>query len=59
MQRSVPCIDNHLEKVVIEVYRGHEWQREMAKFFHRRSKFLKTMEFHCLGNYTTEGFFFF
>uniref|UniRef100_A0A0D9V594 Uncharacterized protein n=1 Tax=Leersia perrieri TaxID=77586 RepID=A0A0D9V594_9ORYZ len=48
--RSVPCIDNHLDKVVFEVYRGHEWQREMAKFLHGRSRFLKVMEFHCMGD---------
>ncbi|CAL4947605.1 unnamed protein product [Urochloa decumbens] len=45
-----PCVDNHLEKVVFEVYRGHEWQREMAKFLHERSRFLRVMEFHCLGD---------
>ncbi|CAL4961593.1 unnamed protein product [Urochloa decumbens] len=45
-----PCVDNHLEKVVFEVYRGHEWQREMAKFLHGRSRFLRVMEFHCLGD---------
>ncbi|KAM0838959.1 hypothetical protein ACQ4PT_060626 [Festuca glaucescens] len=57
-QRSVPCIDNHLQKVVIEVYRGHEWQRDMAKFLHGRSRFLKTMEFHCMddGSGTRECF---
>ncbi|XP_052140154.1 F-box/FBD/LRR-repeat protein At1g13570-like [Oryza glaberrima] len=48
--RSVPCIDNHLERVVFEVYRGHEWQREMAKFLHGRARFLKAMEFHCQGD---------
>lgn len=48
--RSVPCINNHLEKVVLEVYRGHDWQMEMAKFFHGRSRFLKTMEFHCMDD---------
>ncbi|XP_040385093.1 F-box/FBD/LRR-repeat protein At1g13570-like isoform X2 [Oryza brachyantha] len=48
--RSVPCIDNHLDKVVFEVYRGHEWQREMAKFLHGRGRFLNTMEFHCMGD---------
>lgn len=50
---SVPCIDKHLEKVVFEVYRGHEWQIEMAKFLHRRSRFLKTMEFHCIDDART------
>jgi hypothetical protein len=49
-------MDNHLERVVIEVYRGHEWQREMAKFLHGRSKFLKTMEFHCMDDSTREDF---
>lgn len=51
---SVPCIDNHLEKVVFEVYRGQEWQRDMAKFLHGRSRFLKTMEFHCMDDTTRE-----
>ncbi|CAO2178396.1 unnamed protein product [Urochloa humidicola] len=46
----VPCVDDHLEKVVFEVYRGHEWQREMAKFLHGRSRFLRVMEFHCMGD---------
>ncbi|RLN25275.1 hypothetical protein C2845_PM07G21560 [Panicum miliaceum] len=52
---SVPCdcIDKHLRKVVFEVYRGHEWQREMAKFLHRRSRFLKAMEFHCMDDTCT------
>ncbi|KAF8678564.1 hypothetical protein HU200_046180 [Digitaria exilis] len=45
--RHIPCVHNHLEKVVFEVYRGHDWQREMAKFLHGRSRFLKDMEFHC------------
>ncbi|CAM0881557.1 unnamed protein product [Alopecurus aequalis] len=50
LRSSLPsCIDNHLEKVAFEVYRGHEWQREMAKFLHGRSRFLKTMEFHCMA----------
>ncbi|CAO2182990.1 unnamed protein product [Urochloa humidicola] len=44
----IPCVHNHLEKVVFEVYRGHEWQREMAKFLHGKSRFLKVMEFHCM-----------
>uniref|UniRef100_A0A0A8YLU0 Uncharacterized protein n=1 Tax=Arundo donax TaxID=35708 RepID=A0A0A8YLU0_ARUDO len=48
--RSVPCVGNHLEKVVFEVYRGHEWQRDLAKFLHRRSGFLKAMEFHCMDD---------
>uniref|UniRef100_A0ACD5W1V3 Uncharacterized protein n=1 Tax=Avena sativa TaxID=4498 RepID=A0ACD5W1V3_AVESA len=56
MRRSFRCLDNHLKKVVIEVYRGHEWQREVAKFLHGRSKFLKTMEFHCMDDGTLEGF---
>ncbi|RLN23626.1 F-box/FBD/LRR-repeat protein [Panicum miliaceum] len=46
--RHIPCVHNHLEKVVFEVYRGHEWQREMAKFLHGRSRVLKAMEFHCM-----------
>jgi hypothetical protein len=48
--RHIPCIHNHLEKVVFEVYRGHEWQREMAKFLHGGSRFLKVMEFYCVGD---------
>ena len=49
LRPSLPsCIGNHLEKVVFEVYRGHEWQSEMAKFVHGRSWFLKTIEFHCM-----------
>ncbi|CAM0882871.1 unnamed protein product [Alopecurus aequalis] len=50
LRRSVPCIDNHLQKVVFQVFRGHEWETEMAKFLHGRSKFLKTMEFHCMDD---------
>jgi hypothetical protein len=46
--RHIPCLHDHLEKVVFEVYRGHEWQREMAKFLHGRSRFLKVVEFHCM-----------
>ncbi|PUZ54934.1 hypothetical protein GQ55_5G172000 [Panicum hallii var. hallii] len=42
--RHIPCVHNHLEKVVFEVYRGHE----MAKFLHGRSRVLKAMEFHCM-----------
>ncbi|CAM0953568.1 unnamed protein product [Alopecurus aequalis] len=53
MQRSVPCV---LEKVVFQVYRGHKWQRAMAKFLHRRSKVLKIMEFHCMDDGSREGF---
>ncbi|TVU35222.1 hypothetical protein EJB05_17100, partial [Eragrostis curvula] len=45
----IPCVDDHLEKVVFEIYTGHKWQRNMAKFLHRRSRFLKTMEFHCIN----------
>ncbi|CAL4961598.1 unnamed protein product [Urochloa decumbens] len=48
--RHIPCVHNHLEKVVFEVYRGHEWQREMAKFLHGKSRFLKAMEFHCMND---------
>ncbi|KAL6845614.1 hypothetical protein ACP4OV_025109 [Aristida adscensionis] len=55
--RHVPCIDNHLEKVVFEVYRGHEWQREMAKFIHGKSRFLKDMEFHCVDDSGSPGHF--
>ena len=52
---SVPCncIVKQLQKVVFEVCRGREWQREMAKFLHRRSRFLKTMEFHCMDDICT------
>uniref|UniRef100_A0A0A8YSC4 Uncharacterized protein n=1 Tax=Arundo donax TaxID=35708 RepID=A0A0A8YSC4_ARUDO len=32
--------------VVFEIYRGHKWQTEMAKFLHGKSRFLKAMEFH-------------
>ncbi|CAO1945095.1 unnamed protein product [Urochloa humidicola] len=46
--RHIPCVHNHLEKVVFEVYRGHRWQREMAKFLLGKSRFLKAMEFHCM-----------
>ncbi|XP_037406557.1 F-box/FBD/LRR-repeat protein At1g13570-like isoform X1 [Triticum dicoccoides] len=53
---SVPCMDNHLEKVVFEVYRGQEWQRDMAKFLHGRSRFLKTMEFHCMDDTSREDY---
>ncbi|KAL6614576.1 hypothetical protein ACP70R_036846 [Stipagrostis hirtigluma subsp. patula] len=55
--RHVPCVDNHLEKVVFEVYRGHEWQREMAKFLHGGSRFLKAMEFHCMDDSSPPGHF--
>ncbi|TVU35214.1 hypothetical protein EJB05_17092, partial [Eragrostis curvula] len=48
--RSIPCVDNSLETVVFEVYRGHKWQREMARFLHMRSRCLKTMEFHCMDD---------
>jgi hypothetical protein len=34
--------------VVFEVYRGQQWQREMARFLHGRSRLLKTMEFHIM-----------
>ncbi|OEL17609.1 hypothetical protein BAE44_0021371 [Dichanthelium oligosanthes] len=50
---STPCIDKRLKKAMFEIYRGHEWQREMAKFLHRRSSFLETMEFHCLDDIRT------
>ncbi|CAM0953569.1 unnamed protein product [Alopecurus aequalis] len=50
---SVHC---NLEKVVFQAYRGHKWQREMAKFLHGRSEVLKTMEFHCMNDGTREGF---
>jgi hypothetical protein len=53
--RCNPCIDNQLQKVVFEVYKGHEWQREMAKFLHGRSMFLKAMEFHCVEETNTPG----
>ncbi|KAF8696308.1 hypothetical protein HU200_037215 [Digitaria exilis] len=53
MLGSVPCMDKCLEKVVFEVYRGYDWQRDMAKFLHRRSMFLKTMEFHCIDDTNT------
>ncbi|KAK3161843.1 hypothetical protein QOZ80_1BG0082200 [Eleusine coracana subsp. coracana] len=51
----IPCVDNHLQKVIFEVYRGHEWQREMAKFLHGRSMFLKAMEFHCMEETSAPG----
>ncbi|KAL6614575.1 hypothetical protein ACP70R_036845 [Stipagrostis hirtigluma subsp. patula] len=54
--RSVPSVDNHLEKVVFEVYRGHEWQRNMAKFLHGRSSLLKAMEFHCMSDDNTKDY---
>ncbi|XP_047060271.1 F-box/FBD/LRR-repeat protein At5g56420-like [Lolium rigidum] len=56
MRRPIPCILNHLEKVVFEVFRGHKWEMEMAKFFHRRSDFLKTMEFHCMDDKSKEDY---
>ncbi|KAG2591384.1 F-box/FBD/LRR-repeat protein At1g13570-like [Panicum virgatum] len=46
--RHNPCVHNHLEKVVFEAYRGQEWQQEMAKFLHGRSRVLKAVEFHCM-----------
>lgn len=42
--------------MVFEVYRGQEWQRDMAKFLHGRSRFLKTMEFHCMDDTTREDY---
>jgi len=33
---------------VFEAYRGQEWQQEMAKFLHGRSRVLKAVEFHCM-----------
>ncbi|KAL6845615.1 hypothetical protein ACP4OV_025110 [Aristida adscensionis] len=53
----VPCIDSHLKKVVFEVNRGHEWQREMAKFIHGRSRFLEAMEFYCVDDSGSPGHF--
>ncbi|TVU35216.1 hypothetical protein EJB05_17094 [Eragrostis curvula] len=53
--RCIPCVENHIQKVVFEVYRGHKWQREMAKFLHGRSRFLKDMEFHCMVDSSTPG----
>jgi hypothetical protein len=56
MRRPIPCIMNHLQKVVFEVFRGHKWEREMAKFLHKRSDFLKTMEFHCMDDTSREDY---
>jgi hypothetical protein len=47
---------NHLEKVVFEVFRGHKWEMEMAKFLHERCDFLKTMEFHCMDDASRKNY---
>ncbi|KAM0855394.1 hypothetical protein ACQ4PT_049803 [Festuca glaucescens] len=51
-----PCMMNHLEKVVFEVFRGHKWEMEMAKFLHERCDFLKTMEFHCMDDASRKNY---
>ncbi|KAM0838958.1 hypothetical protein ACQ4PT_060625 [Festuca glaucescens] len=56
MRRPIPCMMNHLEKVVFEVFRGHKWEMEMAKFLHERCDFLKTMEFHCMDDASRKNY---
>ncbi|XP_022682922.1 uncharacterized protein LOC101776524 [Setaria italica] len=54
--RLAPCVHNHLERVVFQDYSGHGWQRQMAKFLHGNSRFLKTLEFHCMDHVETRPF---